>query len=332
MPWVSDEQIEKAREISLLAYLETYEPGELKRDGPGRYVTDSHGSLVISNGKWIWNGGGSIGGVSALDYLMKVRGMGFVETVELLTGERAADARAYQEAAKAQPPPEKRPFYPPKPLRYPNGAVAYLQGRGISPDVINQCLRAGILCESRYYNPQSVYHNTAVCVFMGRDESGAIRFAAMRGIDTDMKQDKAGSDKRYNFHLPAKNQNSRHLAVFEAPIDALSHATLQQRGGWKWDGHRLSLGGTSDVALIAFLERNPQITRVVLHLDNDAAGIAAARKIKAALAANERFSRIRVSVNPPHRGAKDYNEALLNTIRPEREQKQQSRREAAFSL
>jgi len=38
-----------------------------------------------------------------------------------------------------------------------------------------------------------------------------------------------------------------------------------------------------------------------------------------------------VSVNPPRRG-KDYNEALLLAIRLERENKHQSRREAAFSI
>ena len=329
MPGVSRDQVEQARKLDLLSYLQAYEPHELKRDGPGRYTTESHGSLVISNGKWIWNNG-SVGGVSALDYLTKVRGVGFVEAVELLTSECAA-VRAYQETAKAQPPPKKWPFHPPRPLRYSNGAVSYLQKRGISPEVINRCIKAGILYESRYYNPESAYHNAAVCVFAGKNAQGEIKFAAMRGIDTDMKQDKAGSDKRYSFRIPTKNPDSRHLAVFEAPINALSHATLQHRGGWDWDGHRLSLGGTADVALIAFLERNPQISRVILHLDNDEAGIKAARKIKAALTADSRYSHLRVSVNPPRRG-KDYNEVLLRAIRLERENKHQSRREAAFSI
>lgn len=323
MPGVSKEQIEQAREIDLLSYLRAYEPGELKPDGPNRYTTATHGSLVISNGKWVWNGGGGIGGVSALDYLLKVRDMGFVEAVETLTGERAADARSYQEAARAQPPPKKRLFALPEPSRYANNAVSYLQSRGISPEVISRCLQTGILYESRKY--QNV-------VFVGRDETGTARFACMRSTRDNFKRDAAGSDKRYSFCFPAKNPASRHLAVFEAPIDALSHATLQRRNGWEWDGHRLSLGGTSDVALTAFLERNPQITRVILHLDSDVAGITAARKIKGALAAEKRFSHLRVSVNPPHRDAKDYNEALLHGIRAEREQKQQRRREAAISI
>ena len=62
----------------------------------------------------------------------------------------------------------------------------------------------------------------------------------------------------------------------------------------------------------------------MLHLDMDAAGIAAAREIKAQLRADSRFKHIRVSYNPP-RGAKDYNEALLRVVSLEREQKQLQR-------
>ncbi len=330
MPGVSAEQVRLAKEVDLLSYLQANEPNELRCTAPNEYRTVSNGSLVISNGKWIWNRGG-FGGRTALDYLIKIRGMGFVEAVETVLGSRAAPLSCALPVERKEPPQRKWDFYPPKPSRYANRAVSYLQKRGISPDVIKQCIQAGILYESRYYNIESVHHNTAICVFTGKDESGEIKFAAMRGIDADFKQDKAGSDKRFNFHIPAKNPDSRHLTVFEAPIDALSHATMQQRDGWEWDGHRLSLGGTADVALIAFLERNPQITRVILHLDNDAAGITAARKIKTDLAADNRFKHIRISVNPPRRG-KDYNESLLHDISLEKEQKQKCRREAAISL
>jgi hypothetical protein len=230
-----------------------------------------------------------------------------------------------------QPPPKKYTFYPPKPMRYPSRAVSYLQRRGISPEIIRRAMQLGIVYESRYYNPESEYHNAAVCVFAGKDESGKVVFAALRGIDTDLKMDKAGSDKRCGFHIPAKYPDSRHLAVFEAPIDALSHATFQMRDGWRWNGHRLSLAGTSSVALISFLERNPQIKRVMLQLDNDAAGLIAARKIRTELAADSRFGHLRVSVNPP-RGGKDYNDALLRAVSIEREQKPQRRRQAAILL
>ena len=328
MPWVTEEQIARAREVDLLSYLQANEPGELLPPKNGEYRTATHGSLVISKGKWIWNRGG-VGGRSAVDYLVSVRGMKFGDAVETVLSASGFSLSLPGEALKQPPPPKKFTFYPPKPARYPSRAVAYLQRRGISPEVIRRAMELGILYESRYYNPKSEYHNVAVCVFAGKDESGKVVFAALRGIDTDLKMDKAGSDKRFNFHIPAKYPDSRHLAVFEAPLDALSHASFQLREGWRWYGHRLSLGGISSVALIAFLERNPQIQRVMLHLDNDAAGLIAARKIKAELAADSRFKHLRVSVNPP-RGGKDYNDALLQAIAFEREQKTHRRREAAI--
>ena len=61
----------------MLSYLQTYEPHELKRSGPNEYCTRTHDSLKISNGKWCWNSRG-FGGRTALDYLIKVRGMDFV--------------------------------------------------------------------------------------------------------------------------------------------------------------------------------------------------------------------------------------------------------------
>jgi len=346
MPWVSEEKKKLAKEVGLLSYLLANEPHELVKSkcSRGEYRTVTHGSLVISNDKWFWNRE-QFGGRSALDFLIKVRGMSFVDAVETVLGIKISEASHDSSSRPTgtavalpveniKPPPKKWEFYPPKPQPYSNKAASYLQGRGISPKVINRAIQEGIFFESRYYNPQSPYHKTAVCVFAGKDEHGKVVYAAYRGIGTGMKQDKAGSNKRYNCTLPANNPNSRHLAVFEAPVDLLSHATIQQRNGWDWDGYRLSLGGTSSVALISFLERNPQINRIMLHLDNDAAGVVAARTIKAELSADNRFKHIRVSYNPPHCGAKDYNDFLLRVINMEQEQKQHTkqpcRREAAL--
>ena len=69
----------------------------------------------------------------------------------------------------------------------------------------------------------------------------------------------------------------------------------------------------------------------MLHLDNDTAGLTAARKIKAQLAEEKWFKHIKVSVNPP-RGEKDYNDALRRVVFTEQEQKQSRRREAAILL
>jgi hypothetical protein len=72
MPYVTPEQIERAKQMDLLTYLQHYEPQELVRFSGNVYTTRTHDSLKISNGKWYW-WSRNIGGRSALDYLIKVR-------------------------------------------------------------------------------------------------------------------------------------------------------------------------------------------------------------------------------------------------------------------
>ena len=83
--YVSKEQIIAARELDLLTYLQLYEPQELVCISSSLYQTKSHDSLKISNGKWYWWSRG-IGGRSALDYLIKVRGMSLPEAVIKING------------------------------------------------------------------------------------------------------------------------------------------------------------------------------------------------------------------------------------------------------
>ena len=56
MPWVSEEQIKKAKEVDLLTYLQINEPHELRKTKvANEYRTVTHGSLVLSRGLWFWN-------------------------------------------------------------------------------------------------------------------------------------------------------------------------------------------------------------------------------------------------------------------------------------
>lgn len=301
MPWLSKEQIAEARQIDLLSYLQEREPHELVHSAPGEYRTVSHGSLVISNGAWYWNRG-KIGGVSALDYLVEVQGIGLVEAAEMVRGIRAPVVSSPLPVKRHRDQRTDKPLLLPQRAKYPTHLLAYLQGRGITPDIIKQCLDAGSVYEGRY-------NGETVCVFTGSDDAGMVRFACMRGIGSDLKRDCSGSDKRFGFHLPASDAASGSLAAFEAPIDLLSHIVLHP----EWDGHRLSLSGTTDVALVAYLERNPRINHVSLCLDNDEAGITGSKKIEKALAGDARFSHVKVSIDPPENG-NDYNASLLNTV------------------
>ena len=85
---IDPDVLERARQIDLLSYLREFEPGNLvKVKGTSNvYCTAEHDSLKISNGKWYWWSQG-FGGYTALDYLIKVREYGFVEAVEILTGQ-----------------------------------------------------------------------------------------------------------------------------------------------------------------------------------------------------------------------------------------------------
>jgi len=355
MPGVSKEQVELARSVDLLTYLQANEPWELRRSGPNEYRTVTHGSLVISRGLWFWNRGG-FGGKSALDYLVKVRGMGFINAVETVLSCRASPMLSALPEEKAKPPPgthdravaggndqtvseaseqsvirwagretsnqpQKTLILPP-PIKFSSLMPSYLQKRGISADIISKCISADVLYESRY-------NGSPVCVFVGHDEHGKARFACMRGINADLKQDCAGSDKRYSFRYPPENVDTVNLAVFEAPVDLLSHVRLFS----EFDGYRLSLGGTSDTALMAFLERNSQIKSISLCLDADEAGQETAAKIKNVLAADKRFAHIKVSIDPPEYG-KDYNIMLLQAKALEKQQRHHAghRKEAGFLL
>lgn len=318
MGWVSEEQIAAAREVDLLTYLQEREPWELKRTDPGEYRTVTHGSVVISNGKWYWNRG-KFGGHTALDYLTKVCGVGFAEAVEAINGIRVSVMPTALPANTVSRKQEEKVLMLPERVKYSSKMAAYLQARGIDAALIQRCMEAGILYEGRY-------HGEAVCVFVGRDAAGHARFGCMRGISSDLKRDCAGSDKRFSFHMESKPATSGSVAAFEAPIDALAHACLFP----DWDGHRLSLGGTSQVALLHFLESHPQISRVSLCLDADDAGRRAASGIQELLAEDARFSHLIVTIDPPSTG-KDYNDMLLHTKMRERDQTNQ-RTEAGYSL
>ena len=305
--YVTKEQIKAARDADLFVYLQNYEPGVLKRDGPN-YRHREHDSLVyVSNRRyWYWNSRGKR--LDALSYLMEIRGYSLPEAVTRLSGEAMPRASPYR--PQEQPKP-RRPakLFLPWPKKCATRLFTYLQKRGISTKVIERCLELGLLYQGSYKPKKDEAKYIPVCVFTGTDETGKVRFACMRGIYETLKKDVYGSDKAYSFCLPPEQAHSSQVAVFEAPIDALSHATLQEIGGWKWNGYRLSLGGTSPVALTAFLERHPEIRRVTLHMDNDLGGLKNARKIRNMLRADPKYKHIRVGINPPHQG-KDYNEKL----------------------
>ena len=262
--------IEQARQIDLLSYLQRYKPSNLKRVAGNVYCTREHDSLKISNGKWYWWSRG-IGGYSALDYLMKVRELGFVEAVQTLTGDMG-DLKPPPPAVKKDEPkvlllPEKNPNC--------DKVTEYLFGRGIDYQLIQDRIAEGVIFESR------PYHNA---VFVGKDESGKPKYAALRStLGSSFRQDASGSDKRYSFRLLAREPTDK-VHLFEAAIDLLSYATYLKCEGKDYRAaNLLSLSGVYQpkkelseskipIALSTYLQKNPQIKTIILHLDNDRTG------------------------------------------------------------
>jgi len=126
-------------------------------------------------------------------------------------------------------------------------------------------------------------------VFVGEpNQEGKPTFACTRSLAKDgFRGDVLNSDKSYNFTImanPPYGKSPTSVAIFEAPIDALSAATIGEMQGEtnKTYGtvHFLSLSGvSSSKALKTFLANNPQVKDIEICLDNDVAGQGAARKI-----------------------------------------------------
>ena len=138
MPYATKAQIERARQPDLLTFLRQYKPDELIPTGPGTYKLRSHDSLKISNGKWCWWSHDKMGGVNALEYLIKVENMKFPDAVQLVNEQCGFfDAREVQSAPVKQKETPKAEFL--LPVRFQNNkrVTAYLLSRGIDMAVLD---------------------------------------------------------------------------------------------------------------------------------------------------------------------------------------------------
>ena len=311
MPYVSPEDIQRAKEMDLLTYLRNYEPEELVRVSGETYCTREHDSLKISNGKWHWFSRG-FGGVTALDYLIKVKDFSFLDAVNTILGRAAVKPPVFY----AQKPKEERTLLLPELNDSTDKAVRYLQSRGIDREIIEHCINRRLLFETKKY------HNV---MFVGYDQTGKARYAALRGTLGDFKGEVTGSDKHFSFAL-ADDPQAVSIHVFESAIDALSYATLLKMTGRNWQqAPLLSLAGVYQpkrenvvpVALDRFLLEHPTVNTLLLHLDNDEVGRGAAKGIIGGLG-----DRYRVIDSPPP-GTKDVNDYLVRRIA--RQQKKEER-------
>jgi hypothetical protein len=302
----------KARSIDLLTYLQTYEPTELVHVRGNTYCTREHDSLKISNGKWMWWSRG-FGGSSALDYLIKVKGLQFMDAMKILTTDSELALNHASVLGESIQNKGARKLLLPERSETNLEVIRYLTGRGIDRDIIKECIDEGLLYESL------PYHN---CIFVGFDESGNAAYAFYRATTGErLMGEAAGSDKRYSFRIDRAGST---LHVFESAIDLLSYATIMKMRTGEWrEEPMLSLGGVYapstnnkqtklPIALQNMTHNQTQINTIALHLDNDYAGRSATRSISEQLG-----NKYIVRDEPPAYG-KDCNDYLQQLQRQKR--------------
>ena len=319
MPYYTEEQIKAARSIDLLTYLQTNEPTELVHVRGNTYCTRDHDSLKISNGKWYWWSRG-FGSSSALDYLIKVKGLQFMEAMRILADNSEDFQIKTHKICKRDDHAERKLLLPER-SETNLEVIRYLTSRGIDRDIIRDCIDEGLLYESL------PYHN---CIFVGYDETGKAAYACYRATNGErIMGDAAGSDKKYSFRV---NRAGSTLHVFESAIDLLSYATIMKMriGEWRTEP-MLSLGGVYapspnrpgikiPAALDNALQSHPEIRTLALHLDSDYAGRSAAGSI-----AEQLHDKYVIRDEPPPFG-KDCNDYLMHIRQHNRSRRMEASR------
>ena len=301
MSYVSPEMIAQARAVDLYSFLQIHDPDELVPCKGGSFCTATHDSLKISNGKWFWFSRG-FGGATALDYLVKVRNMDFIDAVRCVNG--VAELPSFSHVRK-QPVKKYDHICLPHFNFECKTVKPYLVSRGIDEGIVDYFIRKRQIAED---------DRRGYALFFGKDDDGNVLQCSIRATDgSSDKWDAGGSNRAYSFQL-CTEQEPKTLRVFESAIDLMSYLTLEKQAGHKLDGIYLSLSGVYKprgrledtkipVALERCLEKYP-IKRIDLHLDSDEAGQLGAKGMMAVL--GECYE---MRYRPPPLG-KDYNEYL----------------------
>lgn len=317
--YFSPAQIATARACSALEYARCA-GYELVRHGATSYQLKEHDSMIFTvDGRWFWNSRGLKG--RAIEFIMYYEQRSFLIAVHMLLSGSAVASGA--SLAPAPPlPEENKPFELPEKSPTFKRLFAYLcKTRMLDGEIVKELVRQGRIYEGirkyacRSTGEQRIAHNV---VFVGLDEEGQPRSAFQRGTNAaaTFKRDAPGSKKEYAFCCPGR-EGVVAVAVFEAAIDALSHATLAKLQGKDWlDRDRIVLGGLSGAPLLHYLKAHPGVKSIELCLDNDAAGRDGIDRLTAELQGRGYDATHGYSVQaalPPME--KDWNELLVGVLK-----------------
>lgn len=316
-----DNEKAEAHNISTTDYLSRNYGLTFKSDGRG-YRCVEHNSLYVNKDdmSWYWNSH-SVGGGDVIAFVQKfddrlnsrLCNLGYAEALKIVLNPILSENKAintpstsatYKKASKKVEENNKSLILPEaKDSKY-NRLFAYLiQTRKIDKNIVSCLIHKKYLYEDKRGN----------IIFVGRDSNKKAKYATIRGTLTDkqFRMDCIGSDKSNGFYLNGFDKNT--IYVFEAPIDLLSHASLDNISNddcRAWLSKcRISLGGVSDIALVNYLNYNKAIDNIVFCLDNDKAGIEATKKYI------DKFSKLGyICSSSPAPQGKDYNEYLQMVV------------------
>lgn len=256
----TDEQISQANHVSLLELSKKlgYKPEKQGKD----YHINDYGGLYIDDAKncfycWVMQSGGG-----PIQFLMKFENMNWVNAMKYLIGD-SQEIQTENRNIKEQRKEQKRTEFklPEKSQTSYKRLFAYLlKTRGLDKDIVMNLVNQKKIYESH------PHHNV---VFVSYDENRQPRQAFQRGTVTGItfKGEVPGSDKKYCFTMEGKGDS---LTVYEAAIDAISHASILKHFGVSWKKeHRVALGCLSDHSLEGYLKRHPEIKNITFALDND---------------------------------------------------------------
>ena len=310
MAYFTSEQIAKAKEIDLLTYLQNNNPDELVYESRETYHTRTHDSLKINNGMWYWFSR-CIGGKTALEYLIQVEEMSFTQAVGHLLKQNGLEKKTIP-ISKLTEKEKIEIFNLPKKANSNYKVKAYLMARGISKNIIDECINKDLIYQE---------FSTDNVVFVGYDENNTARYASIRATNlTRFMHEAYGSDKAYSFKLKSTIQNNS-LHLFESAIDLLSYATIKELKNEKWDEENLlSLAGVYNsknnnlsvkipVSIEKFLSENKNIDTIYTHFDNDEAGRLATKSLQNSLSASYKI------IDNPAPVGKDFNDYLCNILK-----------------
>lgn len=277
-------------------------------------------SFVYTKSKNAWNyHAGGFGGYGAYDYIRKIEGITAPKDIEerlrevmghddperaAIVQQRAQERKDREEmqVQYSRANDDGKFHLPPQSPTINELRTGLCGRRGIDREILEFFIERGLIYESnepwtRNDGTTMYFHNA---IFVARDKDGVAQAATYKYLqpkfdkETGREYFPAGAvtHSDHQHYLPSyiSGSSTNMICLFESVIDALAFLTLQKQNGRAWDSFSfVSFEGiTADYkavpnALKQILDERPDIDKVVLAFDNDAAGQGAATSLKALL-------------------------------------------------